>query len=182
MIIEEEKWGWVIGYEGWNEISTLGNLRTYRRMGMYPKKLEKSHPIKPCKDGRGYFNFGIRVNGKPKIFLVHIEQAKTFIPNPNGYKLVRHLNDIKTDNRLDNLAWGTHADNRQDAVRNGSNFHRLGERAAKAKLTEAQVAEIFSSTDNNCKIGRRYGVTEGTISKIKLGRGWNRVTGMPPIR
>lgn len=33
--------------------------------------------------------------------------------------MVRHLNDIPDDNRLENLAWGNKSENAYDAVKNG---------------------------------------------------------------
>ncbi len=38
---------------------------------------------------------------------------------PKWHMVARHLNDISTQNWLGNLAWGTHAENAQDAIRNG---------------------------------------------------------------
>lgn len=155
------------------EISDLGNVRRWwSNIGVYK-------PVKPCKDGRGYFNFSVRASGKPMVLPIHREVASLFKPNPEKYKLVRHLNDIKTDNRAINLAWGTHVHNRKDAVDNGKMFHESGKRAAQAKLTSAEVKSIFESTENNCKLAELFNVTESTISKIKLGRGWNSVTGLP---
>jgi hypothetical protein len=40
-------------------------------------------------------------------------------PKPFPGALVRHLNDIPGDNRIDNLAWGNQTDNMQDAIANG---------------------------------------------------------------
>ncbi len=175
-----EKWGWVIGMESKYEISTLGRVRSYMKIGgNHTGRNKMPRQIKPCMDSRGYYNFTVVVEGKKKTLNIHIEEAKSFIPNPNNYKIVRHLNDIKADNSLHNLAWGTATDNRNDGILNGKHFHQEGKSAAKSKLTESEVTEIFSSTDNNCAIGRRYGVTESTISKIKLGRTWNRITGLP---
>ena len=44
-------------------------------------------------------------------------------PKPEG-AVVRHLNDVPTDNRLENLAYGTRAENQQDAIKNGRNYWR----------------------------------------------------------
>lgn len=70
-------------------------------------------------DGNGYLKVGLSKDGKVFNIRIHILLAKMFIPNPHNYRLVRHLNDIKTDNRLENLAWGTDKHNADDCVRNG---------------------------------------------------------------
>ena len=41
--------------------------------------------------------------GKHKIEAVHRLVCLAFLPNPNGLPQVNHLNEIKTDNRLENL-------------------------------------------------------------------------------
>ena len=71
--------------------------------------------------GLGYLVAMTWIDKRRKTFLVHREMAKAFIPNPNNLPLVRHLNDDKLDNRLENLAWGTWSDNMADALRNGRN-------------------------------------------------------------
>lgn len=42
---------------------------------------------------------------------VHQLVAKAFLPNPNMYETVDHLNNDKTDNRVENLEWCTHSEN-----------------------------------------------------------------------
>lgn len=55
-----------------------------------------------------------------RLAFVHTLMLEAFVgPRPEWAHLVRHLNDISADNRLENLAYGTHADNSADAVRNG---------------------------------------------------------------
>lgn len=51
---------------------------------------------------------------------VHISRliASTFLENPFNYPAVRHLNDISTDNKLSNLAYGTNIVNVKDREAN----------------------------------------------------------------
>ena len=57
-------------------------------------------------------------------YLVHRLVAETFIPNPEGYPIVRHLDDDPNDNSIRNLAWGTSKDNREDSIRNGNDYRK----------------------------------------------------------
>ncbi len=169
--------------DGLIEISNHGRVRSYKGIGCRPRKVSTPKLIKLCIDGRGYQNFSASGTAERKyVLLIHRQVAKYFIPNPNGFKIVRHLNDIKTDNHVTNLAWGTYTENRADGIKNGKHFHTEGKRAVQAKLNGSQVKEIYQSAMNNCELGRRYNVTESTVSKIKLGRAWNHITGLPRIK
>ena len=73
-------------------------------------------------DKDGYKRVGLMtIDRKCKWCYLHILKAKAFLfgPIPLGANVIRHLNDIKTDNRLENLAWGTQSNNVRDSVRNG---------------------------------------------------------------
>ena len=56
---------------------------------------------------------------RSKTFRAHILIAKTFIPNPDNLPIVGHRNNIKTDNRVENLYWTTWRENIQKAVDDG---------------------------------------------------------------
>lgn len=69
-------------------------------------------------DDQGYPS--VDIGGETK--RIHRLVAAAFLgPRLPGLE-VRHLNDIKTDNRLANLAYGTRDQNQQDAVANGNHF------------------------------------------------------------
>ena len=63
----------------------------------------------------------ITKQNKVRCCKIHVLKAKAFIfgPNPLDADQIRHLNDVKTDNRLINLVWGTASENMKDRVRNG---------------------------------------------------------------
>lgn len=68
---------------------------------------------------------------------VHREVAKAFIPNPNNYPIVRHLNDDPNDNSVRNLAWGTQSDNICDMLNHG--------RAYTKPVIVEETGKIYSS-------------------------------------
>ena len=50
---------------------------------------------------------------------IHVLLAKAYIPNPNNYPVVMHLDNNKTNYSLDNLKWGTISENTQAAFNDG---------------------------------------------------------------
>lgn len=55
-----------------------------------------------------------------RLYLVHRLACRAFHgPAPAGKPLVLHWNDVKDDNRADNLRWGNASENMADAKRNG---------------------------------------------------------------
>jgi hypothetical protein len=117
------------GFEGLYEISKAQVVVSTERLIYHPLhgfKLKKRRVLKPSKNGDGYVMYHFTKDRKPYIIKLHQLMARTFIPNPNNLPCVRHLNDNRDDNGLDNLAWGTDKDNSQDAVRNGRFPDRAG--------------------------------------------------------
>ena len=57
-----------------------------------------------------------------KEYALHRVILETFVgPAPEG-AVARHLNDVRTDNRLENLAWGTQQENVDDMLRNSGHW------------------------------------------------------------
>ena len=98
-------------------------------------------------------------DGKYKMCKIYIMKASAFLfgPIPLGANVVRHLNDVKIDNRLTNLAWGTRSDNMQDCIRNGHYNYEAAVRGAKigGKKTGAKNLAI---------IGKKTGAKNGKRS------------------
>ena len=68
---------------------------------------------------RGHIDISFKFKDKRYHRYIHRIVANGFVPNPNRYDLVRHLDDDPSNNRYDNLAWGAQTDNMRDAIENG---------------------------------------------------------------
>ncbi|AGT14100.1 hypothetical protein PAPYRUS_90 [Mycobacterium phage Papyrus] len=71
--------------------------------------------LTPTLDRYGYAYVHITRNGRSKRYAVHQLILLTYRgPCPPGKTQCRHLNGIPSDNRLQNLKWGSHEENELD--------------------------------------------------------------------
>lgn len=71
--------------------------------------------LRPIMNARGYLEVRMMVNGKRKNFRIHSLVASKFCgPRPSSKHEVCHINGIRTDNRAENLRWGTRQENMAD--------------------------------------------------------------------
>lgn len=71
-------------------------------------------------DREGHLGFCLCENGVCHYVYLHRIMAQAFLSNSKHYPIVRHLDDDRDNNDLENLKWGTQKDNHDDAVRNGT--------------------------------------------------------------
>lgn len=97
-----EIWKDIEGYEGLYQVSNYGNVKSlnYRNKGYARNLVPKTN----CK---GY-NWVILYKSKiSKPILIHRLVANAFIDNPNGYPIINHKDENKTNNSVENLEWCT---------------------------------------------------------------------------
>lgn len=119
-----ERWVPVVGYEGLYEVSDAGRVRSLdrvvRRAVGGAEYVQPGRVLRPGTHRQGYMLVCLRGKQGKRTHKVHRLVLIAFGGDRPGLK-VRHRNDIPGDNRLENLTWGTQADNMNDAVRNGRN-------------------------------------------------------------
>lgn len=119
--------------------------------------------------------FGDKV-GKSERFFIHQLVMLAFVgPCPEGL-IVCHKNDVGTDNRLENLYYGTKKDNSEDAIRNG--LSKVGEDWWNASLKNDEVRWIrrLAERGATCKeLSTMFGKNSNYIRRIVVREIWSRV-------
>ena len=124
---------------------------------------------------RGYLRVNLRRNGRIEKRSVHRLVLSAFVGEQPELQ-VRHLNGKRTDNRLENLAWGTAADNAIDREGHGNTLR--AEAHGMAKLSADQVREIrerLKRGDVKAQIARDFGIARTTLGHIDSGKNWRSV-------
>ena len=146
----QEIWKDIDGYDGKYQVSNFGNVRTNDFRGKGTRRL-----LKLTVNSIGYKV--VRLNGKLK--LVHRLVAEAFIPNPKGLPQVNHLDEIRSNNCVDNLEWCTQWENLMynGAVANKSIF----------AITDGGEVEHYKSLKDASDL---LGITPSSISQALHGK------------
>lgn len=86
---------------------------------------QSARELKPAETHRGYL--AVTLSGEAWPRRVHRIVAEAFIPNPNDYPYVGHINHDKQDNRVENLEWCTQKMNLDRSAADGRMPNRLSE-------------------------------------------------------
>lgn len=150
-----------------------------KKFRVYPDgTIENSRGITRGSDhGSGYKT--IHNPRTKKMVRVHRLVAQRYIPNPNNYPEVNHIDGNKSNNHYTNLEWCIPSMNIKHAFDTGLAKGRSGSKHHNSKLTEDVVREIkrlLKETNFSLKeMGKMFSVSPRTISNIKQGRRWSHV-------
>lgn len=108
--LSQEYWRDIPQWEGFYQASTLGRIRSIDRWvdqnGMKPR-FYRGLILSAVSDKDGYLRVSLHKSGYSQMFTIHRLVALSFISNPNNYSEINHKDEIKTNNRVDNLEWCT---------------------------------------------------------------------------
>lgn len=147
----KEVWKPVVGFEKFFEISNLGRLKrttVYQNTWNKKKRINPNRIVKPTPE-RGYLRIALSVNGKRYLKYIHRLVAEAFIPNPNNYKEVNHIDNNRSNNRVDNLEWCDRKHNLDHMIKHQEEIRERNEQRIEA------LENIY------------YGIEMGNIKNLK---------------
>ena len=175
---QKEIWNPIKGFEGLYEVSNLGRVRSLQRT------IIQKNGIAITSKGRfkriginsvGYPCVTLCKNGKSKQYSLHRILAKAFIPNPDNKPEVDHINTNRTDCRLENLRWVTHAENMrnplsQQSIKSNSKTHEALRKSIKTKIERKRKTAP--------KRVYQFSINREFIAEYESAREASRVTGL----
>ena len=151
---ENEVWKDVVGFEGLYKVSNKGNVHSVARKDTIGRKCG-GRMLKPLSHKVGYLQVQLHKNGKMKNKYIHRLVAEAFIPNPESFLEINHLDEVKDNNELSNLEWCTREHN--------NNYGKRTEKVSKkVRAINIKTGEVL--TFNSIREAGRKGYSGGHIS------------------
>jgi hypothetical protein len=179
-----EIWRDITDYEGRYQVSSNGHVKSLKRKVQCGKRIITINEkiLKPAHDGYGHTFVGLYKDGVNKLIKVHKLVALAFLPPcPGEYGVlagqyvIDHINEIKDDNRAENLQWLLSTENTSKGNRIQKKSSLKGVRHGRSKLTEKQVLEIRKDTRTLQVIGDEYGISIASVSRIRNNKLWKHL-------
>lgn len=173
----KEIWKPIPGWSGLYSVSNLGRVRSEERTvsgtftsrwGTHTQRVmvRSAKVLKANIDTGGYAQVvlqhkdsGVRVTES-----VHRLVLSAFRRPPEEGEHAMHKNDIRSDNRLSNLKWGTKKENVEDMVQK----KRYRTKYRSPVLGKAEIESILSRpTAKRSELASEFDVSLSTISKVR---------------
>lgn len=150
--LEQEIWKTIPGFSRY-EVSNLGNVRSYVSRGTRGKIGERGNIVKKPRLLKQHINNGYMVvgikndNNKQKQVKVNSLVMLAFVGERPHKMVIRHKNNRKEDNRLENLEYGTYKENYRDSC----NEYRTRERKNKRE----DLPDLSMDVSGSHKLNRK---------------------------
>ena len=164
----EEIWKDIKGYEGLYKISNYGEIWGCKYKETLKTNLHHS----------GYMNVTLCKNSQRKTLIVHRLVALNYIPLVDGKNCVNHIDEDKTNNRVDNLEWCTYKENNnygtfKERMINTRKTSEAWKKSVDARSTPVIGVHIKTGeiiTFSSMKKADEYGFYNSSISRCVRGK------------
>lgn len=162
--INGEIWKQIKGYEGKYCVSNMGRIMSLERNVKSGGKI-KQRIIKQCDARKGYKTVSLYIDGKKKRHIVHRLVAEAFIPNPNNYNQVNHIDENKSNNSVYNLEWCTGKQN----MNYGSRTEKAIKKAQKKVFKVDELGNVVSVYSSAKEAANANGIGRQEVAKFCRG-------------
>lgn len=157
-----EIWRDIPGYEGYYQVSNLGEVRSlprYKKEKSGRKYLMNGKILKQSFTSTGYKKVELQINNERKTYKTHRLVAKAFLVNTYNKPHVNHKDGNPLNNVVDNLEWCTQKENVQHARENGLKVYPMD------KIDHNSLIKDYltGTTSSVCK---KYGITREILYDI----------------
>ena len=164
-----EEWRDIPGYVGRYQVSNYGRVKSL------PKYHQKKEIIlKGDTDKDGYIHVRLCVDEKVRRrHGVHRLVALAFIPNPNGYSEIDHINANPSDNNTGNLRWATRRMNLANPI-----TREKKSRSSKGRKFSEETLRKMSEAKNGSRLSQHVIdilVEKNNVPVIMYDESWNEI-------
>lgn len=158
-----EEWRDVPNYDGIYQVSNLGRVKSLNYNHTKQEKI-----LKPLTNSKGYLQVQLWKERKMKSFKIHRLVLSAFNTNYNTTFEVNHINEIKSDNRLENLELC----DRKYNVTYGTRLQKVSKKVYQYDLN-MNLINIWNSTREADRNGFNHGnVASCCRGEIKYYKGF----------
>ncbi len=161
-----ETWKPVPGHEGTYEVSSEGRIRSLDQVIRYVKK---GRVLRPGRSSNGYPS--VVLAGRDSRTLHSIVAAAFHGPCPLGMQ-IRHLDGNRENARIENLKYGTPAENGADTVRHGRSIKGAAFGRSTLNVRKARRIRSLKGKVSQSALAKEYSVSVAAIQAIHDGRTW----------
>jgi hypothetical protein len=129
--------------------------------------------MKPYYDKDGYATLSLKINDIPSLHRINRMVLMTWDRMPQPGEEAAHLNNDRSDNRLENLKWMSCKENQN--MRELFGTDNKGEKNYSAKLTQEIVNMIrkdYTFGLSYRQLVNKYDISKTQISRIITGKSW----------
>lgn len=189
--MSEERWVDIHGYEGYYQISNYGRIKSLERI----VKCNSGSKVEPSKllsvthtNKGGYVIIGLRKNGERHFFQLHRLVLSNFLGCPINNIQVNHIDENKSNNRLDNLEYctakyNTNYGDRNKRISENNKLKMLGKKQSEeninkrishiiktVKQLDCKTQEIINIFPSVVEASIKTNINKGSISDCARGK------------
>lgn len=165
----DEEWRPIEGFPRY-EISNKGRVKSFTN----PRKpkILRPHQLK-----NGYLMVHLAKgeewgSNETECVRIHKLVADAFVPNPQNKCHVRHINQDRTDNRVENLRWVTREESNADPITKANRMAAIPQRVEKTSkptLVYDEDLTLLSAFTSTAEAARQLGLSQGNIVNVCSG-------------